>query len=237
MDGKDAMDELAAAERWPSWRERLGWALKAPFDGFRWRHWMRSLGVWLLVKFTKDEHNVSFARSELALINSDNDPDTDDIAGKYANSVVDAVMELTALFAHQMHSGMSANMVRGYFNMLARWKPLSPITEADGWGEPFNSDGTMQSRRCSGLFKEKDGKVKYYDYYVFLERHVDEETGEEYHTTATSTHSVKYVDLPFTVPDKPVYLTMPDLPDDVSDEDYFAAQARLVREHEEKEAA
>ena len=86
----------------------------------------------------------------------------------YGGMTGEAVMELVKVFAEQGHSGMSASLVRSLFNRAADYQPLSPLQGTDDeWNEC--GSGVFQNKRCSHVFKDKDGNA--YDIYgkVFRE--------------------------------------------------------------------
>jgi len=85
----------------------------------------------------------------------------------YGGMTGKAVMELIEVFANQGHSGMSAGIVAGLFNKLAKYEPLQGITGRDEeWVEAYNDkDGqpVYQNKRCSAVFKHSDGRATYND--------------------------------------------------------------------------
>lgn len=77
---------------------------------------------------------------------------------EYGGLMGEAVMKMIKLFADEGHSGFSANMAINIFSKLARFEPLTPLTGEDWeWNEV--SAGTFQNKRCSHVFKGKDGKA------------------------------------------------------------------------------
>ena len=87
--------------------------------------------------------------------------DTEDGPNKW---MIDNVLQLLEVFSEQGHSGSSAPFALGYFEKLAKFEPLVPLTGEDfEWVEV--SDGIYQNNRCSHVFKENgvaydiDGKV------------------------------------------------------------------------------
>ena len=61
--------------------------------------------------------------------------------------------ELLQAFADQGHSGFSSNYALNYFDKLARFKPVSPLTGEDSeWNKI--GEGKYQNNRCSHVFKE-----------------------------------------------------------------------------------
>jgi hypothetical protein len=78
----------------------------------------------------------------------------------YGGMTGKSVMELIEVFSNQGHSGMSAGIVSSIFNKLADFKPLGPLTGRDEeWSEAW--DDVLQNKRCSGVFKHKDGRCTY----------------------------------------------------------------------------
>lgn len=115
----------------------------------------------------------------------------------YGGMTGNAVMELVACFAKQGHSGMSAGIVRQLFDKLARWEPLSPLTGADDeWHEC--GDGVFQNRRCSRVFKDREGNTYDIDGRVFREPNGSCWTSRESRVPVTFpyTPTTVYVDVP-----------------------------------------
>lgn len=76
----------------------------------------------------------------------------------YDGMLYDAVLELVTVFSKQGHSGMSAGIALDAFKRVAAFEPLGPLTgKADEWVEV--SYGLWQNKRCSHVFKEKDGRA------------------------------------------------------------------------------
>jgi len=74
----------------------------------------------------------------------------------YGELIPNAVLELIEVFANQGHSGMSAPIVIQLFKQVASYEPLCPLTgKDDEWTEI--RDGEYQNKRCSHVFKNKDG--------------------------------------------------------------------------------
>jgi hypothetical protein len=81
----------------------------------------------------------------------------------YGGMTGQAVMELIEVFSKQGHSGMSAPLVIELFSKLANFKPIGPITGKDEeWGLlDYSEEVLYQNKRCSGIFKGKDGVATY----------------------------------------------------------------------------
>lgn len=121
------------------------------------------------------------------------------------------VMELLEVFGRQGHSGSSAPFAIAYFEKLAKWEPLSPLTgEPWEWmsvaeyGLPEGLVELYQNRRCGHVFKEvaKDGKEYCYDIdgKVFREPNGVCFTNRESRTEVAFPYTPKteYVDRPFS---------------------------------------
>jgi len=66
------------------------------------------------------------------------------------------VCELLELFSTHGHSGSSAPYAINMFEKLARFEPLCPLTGED-WEWNECSEGLFQNKRCSHVFKDKNG--------------------------------------------------------------------------------
>lgn len=78
----------------------------------------------------------------------------------YGGALAHAVLELIETFARQGHSGYSAAMTRSLFDRLARFEPLSPITnDPEEWTEVI--DGMWQNKRRSTSFSNDGGQTWY----------------------------------------------------------------------------
>jgi hypothetical protein len=90
---------------------------------------------------------LDFAKKEFELLN-----DTTEVG----RSLQADVLELLDTFSKQGHSGYSAAVCKNIFNILADYKPLTPLTGKDEeW--LLVKDGMYQNTRCFRVFK-KDGK-------------------------------------------------------------------------------
>jgi hypothetical protein len=70
------------------------------------------------------------------------------------------VYELLEVFGKQGHSGSSAPFCIAYFETLAKFEPLSPLTgEAWEWEDVSEMSGQpmWQNKRCSHVFKDESG--------------------------------------------------------------------------------
>ena len=83
------------------------------------------------------------------------------------------VLEIVEVFAKQGHSGVSANYCLGLLTKLLDYKPLSPLTGEDSeWEDVFEYGGDdmhYQNKRCSRVFKDKNGRTYDIQGKVFIE--------------------------------------------------------------------
>lgn len=124
----------ASAPRWP--RFRIPGPLRPLF--LKW--------------ITRNSNLVRFAENEMqraGLFDKDSD---------YGGMLGDAVLQMIRQFSDEGHSGFSAGIAVNIFQKVARFEPLTPLTgEPDEWMEAY--EGCFQNRRCSHVFKDKDGQA------------------------------------------------------------------------------
>ena len=134
---------------------------------------------------------VDYAKDELKRIGMI------DSGEAYNDCVTKAILDLIELFDSQGHSGFSAPYVINAFSRLAMFKPLSPLTgEDDEWND-IGDGGSLQNKRYSAVFKNKDGTA--YD----VTGKVFTDDGEVWYTCKDSRVDVTF---PYVVPDKPEYV-------------------------------
>lgn len=104
--------------------------------------------------------------------------------------VCEDVLELLDTFSKQGHSGSSASYVLNIFNKLAKFEPLGPLTgKEEEWGEPYDEQGIQQNKRCSRIFRNKDGRAYDIEGKVFIDP-----DGSCY----TNGDSAVYIEFPYT---------------------------------------
>ena len=143
--------------------------------------------------------------------------ENDNFKDEMQKDICNHVLKLLDVFSDEGHSGTTAPYTVGLFEKLAMFKPIVPLTGEDWeWMDcsEYSSDGSghYQNKRCSTVFKDKDG-VYDIDGKVFWEwakRSLDEDEegypGERvYRSYYTSRESRVPVTFPYTVPDKPIY--------------------------------
>lgn len=102
---------------------------------------------------------VKHAEKELKLAGLfDKDSDYDGMLGE-------AVLELVKVFSKQGHSGFSAHQTLKIFNIVANYKPLTPIgATKDEWMDISEMSGYprwQNTRRCTTF--SRDGGKTWYD--------------------------------------------------------------------------
>jgi hypothetical protein len=149
---------------------------------------------------------LKWAEAELKLAGYDiNDPE--DGPNRW---LAEGTLELLKVFSEQGHSGMSAPYAVALFEKLASWKPISPLTgEDDEWTEV--GPDVWQNKRCSTVFKGEDGRPYWIDGKVFWEWYSspDIDDGKPYKSYFTSRDSRVNITFPWTQPEKPEYIFVP----------------------------
>ena len=108
-------------------------------------------------QWRKEDSNLyAYAENEVRLAGLLDDE------GMYGDMLGKAVLELVEVFARQGHSGMSASVTLEVFNLVANFKPLTPIDYSDltQWNEV--GEGVYQHTRRSTTFSN-DGLKTWYD--------------------------------------------------------------------------
>lgn len=118
----------------------------------------------------------------------------------YGDNMNNAVLEVLKTLSDQGHTNLSASIVIQFVDRLWSWKPLTPLTgEDDEWiSEPKFMEGTLQNKRYSAVFKNKETG----ECYDINGRIFAEPDGIKF----TCRESKVLVEFPYMPPDKyPVY--------------------------------
>lgn len=138
---------------------------------------------------------LQYAKDELDRIGMTADSDECNIAMR--NHILHMVDE----FSREGHSGFSANYTIKCLKKLLRFEPLSPLTgEDDEWTDIsyLSNDPIYQNKRCSRVFKGKDGVCYDNSGYVYW-RWATDESGKKYKDYFTSgVGSRKIVTFPYS---------------------------------------
>jgi hypothetical protein len=78
------------------------------------------------------------------------------------------LIELLEVFSNQKHSGFSAKYCIAYFNKLANFEPLVPITGEDWEWLEVGTD-MWQNIRCGKVFKDQHGQAYDSEGKIFVE--------------------------------------------------------------------
>jgi len=158
----------------------------------------------------EDSNLLQHARRELQILGYDLDQKEED-PNKW---IVENVLELLTVFAKQGHSGSSAPYCIDVFATLANFRPLTPLQGTDDeWVSTYSTDGTLQNKRCSHIFKSKNGvayNIEGYVFYHWIERPLcEDEDGypgiTRFKSHFTSNMSRKLVEFPYII-EKPEYI-------------------------------
>lgn len=101
---------------------------------------------------------VNFAKSELDIILKNCE---DEEAKEMQQKMNENIVEIVKVFAQQGHSGFSAGYAINLIEKLLKYEPITPLTGEDSeWIElNYNDDTAYQNKRCSRVFKDKDGRA------------------------------------------------------------------------------
>lgn len=95
---------------------------------------------------------LEHAKHELSLL-SDGTPD------EMQDAMNSHILKMVEIFSEEGHSGFSASYATNILEKLLRFEPLKPLTGADDeWTElDYAPEMCFQNKRCSHVFKRKDG--------------------------------------------------------------------------------
>jgi hypothetical protein len=97
---------------------------------------------------------LQYAKDELDRIGMTADGD------EYNAMMRNHILHMVEEFAKEGHSGFSASYAISCLQKLLKFEPLSPLTGEDSeWGDvsQYGDDPHYQNKRCSRVFKDKDG--------------------------------------------------------------------------------
>lgn len=108
----------------------------------------------------------SFANQEFKALGITDKSDELDLLAKQN------VLELLSVFEAQGHSGFSAPIILNWFDKLARFEPLTPLTGEDWeWSNVSEASGCQlwQNTRCPRVFKDATGNCWDIEAIIFKE--------------------------------------------------------------------
>lgn len=122
------------------------------------------------------------------------------------------VLKLLDVFEGEGHSGSSAPYAINLFKKLAMFKPIAPVTGEDWeWVQTYDHPDTgitYQNKRCSSVFKDKNGAYDI-DGIVFWEWYKSDEDGKMFKSYFSCSESHVPVTFPYVKPDEPEYRFRP----------------------------
>jgi hypothetical protein len=122
---------------------------------------------------------VEWCKNELEFLNTGDAMDID---------MRKHLLHMCEEFAKEGHSGCSASYAALMLEKLFRYEPIKPLTgDDDEWDQL--GGGSYQNKRCSRVFKDKDGRA--YD----IEGKLFE---DKYGCTYSSRDSIVYITFPYT---------------------------------------
>lgn len=128
---------------------------------------------------------LDFAKQELAQIGMDEN--TDDDMNK---EMRDHILRMVEEFSEAGHSGFSASYAVGILSKLLAYEPLTPLTGEDWeWTDlDYDDDMAAQNKRCSHVFKRRDGTAYDSEGIVWWEWFTDDDGSihKSYFTSADS---------------------------------------------------
>jgi hypothetical protein len=119
---------------------------------------------------------LHYAKDELDRIGMTADGD------EYNAMMRNHILHMVEEFSKEGHSGFSANYAINCLQKLLRFEPLSPLTGEDSeWGDVSHLGDSphYQNKRCSSVFKDKDGNCYDIDSIVYWQW-VEREDGSKY---------------------------------------------------------
>lgn len=106
----------------------------------------------------KKNNLVTFAERELDIIlNKCEDEESKEMQKEMNKDI----LQVVEVFSKQGHSGFSASYAINLIKKLLNYEPITPLTgEDDEWIKlDYDSDTCYQNKRCSRVFKDKDGRA------------------------------------------------------------------------------
>ncbi len=107
---------------------------------------------------SKNSNLVAFAERELDIILSRCE---DEESKEMQKEINKDILQIVKVFSKQGHSGFSASYAISLIKKLLNYEPITPLTgKDDEWIKlDYNNDTYYQNKRCSRVFKDKDGNA------------------------------------------------------------------------------
>ena len=130
------------------------------------RDFLYSFAISIIRYLEKDSNYVKHANFEYKAVGWLSEHD------EMQELMMEQVNDLLYVFAAHGHSGFSAPYAISLFKKLANFEPIAALTgEEWEWGEVFDDEhGTRQNRRCSHVFRDRDGRAYDIEGKIFVEK-------------------------------------------------------------------
>lgn len=125
------------------------------------------------------------------------------------------ILEIVEKFSEQGHSGFSASYALSVLERLLRFKPISPLTGGDEEWDECSIDGVFQNKRCSSVFKKKDGTFEDIDGII-----VSDNGGITWFSSGRFRKNITFPYLPPVHPEKVYIEYLKDVPPGFTGDDY-----------------
>jgi len=160
-----------------------------------WKIWWQRYTQWL--RRNEPSYTEQYALRELRAAGY---PPPEEIEEGPNKWIQENILELIRVFAKQGHSGLSAPYCIAMFEKLALHKPLGPLTGApEEWTVlDYDDDMKAQNKRCTHVFRRKDGSAYDSQGRVFREPNGSCYTNAKSRVEITFpyTPKIEYVDVP-----------------------------------------
>ena len=140
----------------------------------------------------KEKNNlVTFAERELDIIL---DKCEDEESKEMQKEINKDILQVVEVFSKQGHSGFSASYAIGLIKKLLNYEPITPLTgKDDEWIKlDYDNDICYQNKRCSRIFKSKDGRAYDVEGKIFSDNN-----GKSWYVKGGGASRV-YIDFPYT---------------------------------------
>lgn len=142
---------------------------------------------------------IEFAKNELDIVLNK----CEDEEGKEMQEMINKdILEIVEIFSKQGHSGFSANYAINLITKLLKYEPITPLTGEDNEWQllDYGDDIKYQNKRCSRVFKDKEGKAYDIEGKIFTDNN-----GRTWFTKGGG-GSRTYITFPYTPTTKKVFL-------------------------------
>jgi len=141
--------EILTTQEKPTIKDKIRWGINDVTRAIN--NSIAKLGL-KMIHFTQQDNNyIKYAKSEFEFVGWTKEND------EMQNLVCQGVIDLLALTGTQGHSGGSAPYALNLYKKLSMFEPLGALQGTDDEWRDTMGDGELQNKRCSHVFKRKDG--------------------------------------------------------------------------------